>query len=40
MKIPNNLIEEINNIVDLFNSKTYTKSEAKFIPVIKGVIYT
>ena len=36
MKIPDNLITEINSIVDLFNSETYTENEAKFIPVVKG----
>ncbi len=36
MKIPKYLIQEIKDIVDKFNSKTYKDNEAKFIPVVKG----
>lgn len=36
MKIPKDLIQEINKIVGQFNSKTYKKNEAKFIAEIKG----
>ena len=36
MKTPEKQIQEINNIVDLFNSNTYNENEAMFIPVIKG----
>lgn len=35
MKIPKDLIQEINDIVDKFNSNIYKDNEAKFIPVVK-----
>lgn len=35
MKIPKDLIQKINDIVDKFNSNIYKDNEAKFIPVVK-----